>query len=312
MVDTVTTASGTSVSYPPGSMYGYGNGNCNNGGMNNAAVQGEHFLAHLITNDDRHNGEHHILNRLSQIQSDIPTAEGAIQSAISASQNSLSSQLNAGVLGLQGQASTYALNEQNLMAQYALAAQNQGAQNALAGANQLAQTQIQLANNFGAIENNIATARENINLQVRGVQDSVTSGTLFNAQQFGQLGTQAAVNTGVLNAAIIADGDRTRALINQNYIETLNRQLATAQNEIIELRGDRNSISRHHETEVRVNQNVNQQQQQQQQQVQLGAILGRLEGLVQVAHATNQNVIAGNTGAVQTGAQTANPTNVRI
>ena len=117
---------------------------------------------------------------------------------------------------------------------------------------------------------------------------------------------------GLLDAAIIADGDRTRALINQNYVETLNRQLATAQNEIIELRGDRNSITRHHDTEVRVNQNVNQQQQQQQQQASCSAaVLARLEGLTQVAHATNQNVIAGNTGAVQTGAQTSNPTNIR-
>ena len=112
-------------------------------------------------------------------------------------------------------------------------------------------------------------------------------------------------------AAIIADGDKTRALINQNYVETLNRQLATAQNEIIELRGDRNSITRHHDTEVRVNQNVNQQQQQQQQQATLGAVLARLEGLTQIAHATNSNIIAGNTGAVQTGAQAANPTNIR-
>src|SRR5271167_2534005 len=120
MVDTVTTASGTSVSYPPGSMMGmsgWGNGN-------NATLQAENFLAHLITNDDRHNGEHHILNRLSQIQSDIPTAEGAIQSAISAAQNSLSAQLYGGNISLQSQASTYALNEQNLMAQYALGAQN--------------------------------------------------------------------------------------------------------------------------------------------------------------------------------------------
>jgi hypothetical protein len=291
---------------------GWGNGNNGNCNGNNAVIQGENFLAHLITNDDRHNGEHHILNRLSQIQSDIPTAEGAIQSAISAAQNSLSAQLYGGNISLQSQASTYALNEQNLAAQYALGAQNTAAQNALAAADQTSNTQLQAAQiNAGTIAA-ITQARYDTNTQVRDVGTQVNAGTLFNSQQFGHLSTQAAVNTGVLNAAIIADGDRTRALINQNYIETLNRQLSTAQNEIIELRGDRNSISRHHETEVRVNQNVNQQQQQQQQQVQLGAILGRLEGLVQVAHATNQNVIAGNTGAVQTGAQTANPTNVRI
>ena len=121
---------------------------------------------------------------------------------------------------------------------------------------------------------------------------------------------QAANNVGIVTNAITNDGEKTRAIISANYEQTLNRQLLAAQNEIAELRGDRNGIVRSHETEVKVNQNVNQQQQQQQQQATLGAILGRLEGLVQVAHATNQNVIAGNTGAVQTGAQAANPTNV--
>ena len=264
--------------------YGYGG----NSGQNNAAVQGEHFLAHLITNDDRHNGEHHILNRLSQIQSDIPTAEGAVQSAISASQNAV-----------QGQASTYALGNANSQAQYALSTQNQAAQLGL-----------QAAQNYGNVQNDIATARENINQQARENFTAVTLGSYNNAVAFGQVQTQAAVNQGLTQASIIADGDRTRALINQNYIETLNRQLATAQNEIIELRGDRNGINRHHETEVRVNQNVNQQQQQQQMQNTFGAILGRLEGLTQVAHATNQNIIAGNQGAVQTGAQNSTPTNI--
>ena len=91
----------------------------------------------------------------------------------------------------------------------------------------------------------------------------------------------------------------------------LNRMLATAQNEIIELRGDRAAIQRAHGTEVTVTQNVAQAQAQQQQQQLLGSVLASLQGLTQIAHATNQNVIAGNQGPVFTGSQTANPTNVR-
>jgi hypothetical protein len=297
MSATVTTDGngGTTVAYPPNQypgygygmgMGGYGNG-CGNG--SNATLQAENFLAHLVTNGDRHSGEHHILNRLAQIQSDIPTMEGAVQSAISASQNSV-----------QGQAATYALSGQNQVSNIALAA-----------ANQTAQVQLQAAALNAETASLVNQSRYETNAQVRLVGDQASANALFNAQAFGAASTQAAVNTGLLAAGIIADGDRTRALINSNYIETLNRQLATAQNEIIELRGDRAGILRSHGTEVTVTQNVAQAQAQQQQQQQFAGLFARLEGLTQVAHATNQNIIAGNTGAVQTGAQNANPTNVR-
>jgi len=283
MVDVTTSPSGTSITYPPYPGYG----GMNNG--NNATLQAENFLAHLITNDDRHQGEHHILNRLSQIQADIPTMEGAVQSAISTSQNAQ-----------QSQASTYALGNANSQAQYALSSQNQASQ-----------LGIQAAQNFGNTQNDIATARENINLQVRGVQDSVFSSSLLNTQNFGNLAMQTAQQTGVITNAISTDGEKTRAVLTSQYEQTLNRQLLAAQNELAELRGDRNSLGRHHETEVKVSQQVNQAQAQAQSQAVFGDILRRLEGLTMVAHATNNNVVAGNSGATQTGAQTANPVNVR-
>lgn len=52
------------------------------------------------------------------------------------------------------------------------------------------------------------------------------------------------------------------------------------------------------------------QAQQQQQAILLGNIWERLNGM-QNAIATNSNLIVGNTGATTTGAQTANPVNVR-
>lgn len=72
-------------------------------------------------------------------------------------------------------------------------------------------------------------------------------------------------------------------------------------------------------TEVTVTQTVNQNQlqlqaQQQQQQQQQAILLNQLCTLVgglQNAVATNSNLIVGNTGAVATGPQTANPVNVR-
>jgi hypothetical protein len=121
-----------------------------------------------------------------------------------------------------------------------------------------------------------------------------------------------------LAKAIADDGEETRELITANNDAELNRRLVTAQNEIIELRGDRNFDRRSRETEINVTQNVNQQQvqlqQQQQQQTQLNLlsqIAMGLGNLTQIAHATNNSIIAGNTGAVVGGAQTANPTNIR-
>ena len=53
-----------------------------------------------------------------------------------------------------------------------------------------------------------------------------------------------------------------------------------------------------------------QAQAQAQSQAVFGDILRRLEGLHQVAASTNSNIIAGNQGAVQTGAQSSTPTNI--
>ncbi len=126
----------------------------------------------------------------------------------------------------------------------------------------------------------------------------------------------AAVNYG-LATAIKADGDLTRGMIIANNDAELNRRLIIAQNEITELRGDSRHRDRSREVEVNVTQSVNQQQvqfqaqQQQQQQAVLNSqILHALQGL-QIATATNQSLIIGNTGAVLGGAQTANPVNVR-
>lgn len=120
-----------------------------------------------------------------------------------------------------------------------------------------------------------------------------------------------------LATAIRDDGDKTRGLIVAINDTNLNRQLTDANNRITELLGDQRLRERTREVEVNVSQNVNQvqaqAQAQQQQQQQLGLLQQIAFGLshvTQIAHATNQNIIAGNTGAVATGPQTANPTNV--
>lgn len=114
-------------------------------------------------------------------------------------------------------------------------------------------------------------------------------------------------------AAIGASTTTITTLINQLNTDSLNRQLTVADLD----RRDAVAVGRSREVEVNVTQNVNQQQlqlqaqqQQQQQLILLSQIAQGLANVTQIAHATNSNVIAGNTGAVTTGAQTSTPTNV--
>jgi hypothetical protein len=174
-----------------------------------------------------------------------------------------------------------------------------------------------------AAANALAQANTNSIVQATSagilLQNSIDTAaiTLQNSIDTGAITLQAANNTAMLAAAIRNDGDLTRGLIIAQNDTYLNRIILEQSNALIELRSTHNNHLRARETEVNVTQTVNQaqaqtqQQQQQQQQFQLLAgITSALNGLTQVAHATNQNVIAGNTGAVQTGAQSANPVNV--
>jgi plastocyanin len=177
-------------------------------------------------------------------------------------------------------------------------------QNALAAAASAAQVMnVQLDS-----MSNLATANgfANMNQQVRNSHDDLSSSLC-------QLSAQGAAQTYALNSAIRDDGDKTRALIIAQNDATLNRIITNQANEIIELKGDKNFAN----TGLNINQTVTQvqaQQQQQQQQQQILFTLGQivpLLGNLQNAVATNSNLIVGNTGAVATGPQTANPVNVK-
>ncbi len=175
-------------------------------------------------------------------------------------------------------------------------------------------TQTQLATSTAALGvQTEKTAAANALAVAMGLQAAMAA----NATHAFNAATQLAASTGVIVTATRDQGDRIIARIDALNETSLNRQLTTAQNEIIELRGDREGRSRARETEINVTQNVNQQQvqlqQQQQQQTQLNLLSQICHGLnaLQVATATNQSLIIGNTGAVVGGAQNANPTNVR-
>jgi hypothetical protein len=135
--------------------------------------------------------------------------------------------------------------------------------------------------------------------RVDGVKETVNAMAMVLAQQINGLEKTTMENRYIVAQNITADGDKTRALITDQYQDTLNRQLTEANAALIELRGDQ----RLRATEVNVTQTVNQMQQQQQQQQQFANLQNLLLDAVQSIRATNQAI---NIGA---GTLTANPTN---
>lgn len=195
--------------------------------------------------------------------------------------------------------------------------------------------QLAISNSTSDINGNIAMSLQTaINGQSginKNISDAIASSLASQAHiQETVLSSAAAVNLGIANlgatvqqgvfattTAARDQGDRIIAALNAQNEANLQRQLTVS-----ELSGLENRLtSRNRDVEVTVSQAVTQnqnqlqaqaQQQQQQQQIlftlaQILPVLGNLQNAV----ATNSNLIVGNTGATTTGAQTANPVNVK-
>lgn len=161
--------------------------------------------------------------------------------------------------------------------------------------NQLGQQSLAIAQGFGAQAQNIAQAQAAIIAVGESVKDAVNANGAAN------------------QAAIASSTNQILTALKDQEITNLNRQLTVSELRNAEDRAE----ARARTTEVNVTQTVNQNQMQMQQQLQaqqqaivLGNIWERLNGM-QNAIATNSNLIVGNSGATTTGAQTANPVNVR-
>ena len=274
----------------------FGNNNRNGDFVTNAGLQA------ALNGQTQGQDTVQILQNLATIQQLIPENESKVQLALAQAQIALQNQATQGQLQVAASTSTL----QNGIADARHSINDNVHTNGLNNANQ-----------FAAVQRSISDSTAATNSIVRQTKDVAEAG--FAATQLGiaGLGLQAANNTSAILTAIRDDGDRTRTQAAAINDATLNRIIVNQANEIIELKGDRNSNQRARETELTVTQNVNQnqaqaqqQQQQQQQFLLLSNIAQSLAGITQIAHATNQNVIAGNTGAVTTGAQSANPVNV--
>lgn len=159
-----------------------------------------------------------------------------------------------------------------------------------------------------------ATQTLGITTQLNNVASSIASRVdnlkdVVNTNSVALMQGQAAINQNImenryeLSRDISNDGEKTRALITQQYEINLQRQLADANAAIIELRSDNRLSERTRGIEVNTTTTVNQMQQQAQQQQQYGQLANLIYALGQNITATNAAINVGS------GTQTANPAN---
>jgi len=139
--------------------------------------------------------------------------------------------------------------------------------------------------------------------QITGVKETVNAGTMVLAQQLNGIEKTIMENRYELSKDISADGDKTRALLVQQYEATLNRQLTDANAAIIALQAKLDGNAAARGVEVTTTNNINQMQQQQQQQQQWGQLYNAIWGLAQNIRSNNEAINVGS------GTLTANPTN---
>ncbi len=139
--------------------------------------------------------------------------------------------------------------------------------------------------------------------RVEGVKEAVNAGTMVLAQQLNGVQQQIMENRYELSKDISSDGEKTRALITQQYEATLNRQLTDANAAIIALQSKLDTGAATRGVEVTTTNNINQMQQQAQQQQQWGHLYNAIWGLAQNIRSNNEAINVGS------GTLTANPTN---
>jgi hypothetical protein len=306
-----------------GGGLGGGFGNRNGFGTGVGAVDGVVTPTHLqsaLNQQMQAENTNHIMQHLAQIQAAIPAATCEVQLSASANTAALSNQAAQGQLAA---ANSSAQGQLQVAGSTALLTNNIADARHNINDNIHAGVLSTLAGQAG-INALINQSREDIKVAMAADATNTAAGFAANAlaiansnalaqQLAAGLSLQGAQQTCAIQNTVRDDGDRTRSLIIAQNDAYLNRIIVEQANALIELKNERHTRESGITLQQTVNQaqNQNQAQQQQQQQFQiLGQIAASLNGLTQIAHATNQNVIAGNTGAVTTGAQNANPVNV--
>lgn len=145
---------------------------------------------------------------------------------------------------------------------------------------------------FTAMNNNLNSVENNITGHLNQLDSAIAS-----------VARDTAVQTGVIQAAISNDGDKTRALITHQYEASLNRMLSDANAQVIALQNRAATDVATRGVEVNTTNNINQMQQQAQQQQQYNQLANLIWGLSQSIRSNNEAINVGS------GTMNANPVN---
>lgn len=148
--------------------------------------------------------------------------------------------------------------------------------------------------------NNVASSLAS---RTDGVKEAVNGMAMVLAQQLNGVEKSIMENRYELSKDVQNDGDKTRALITQQYEAQLNRQITDANAAVIALQTRFDNAERSRGVEVTTTNNINQMQQQQQQQAQYGQLANLVWGLGQSIRNANSAINVGS------GTQTSTPTN---
>jgi hypothetical protein len=159
------------------------------------------------------------------------------------------------------------------------------------------------ATQTGQLTNAISSSTSANLIAIQGIKDNVSAATQALTSQINGVQQQVMENRYELSKDISADGEKTRALLVQQYEATLNRQLSDANAAVIALQAKLDGQNAARGVEVTTTNNINQMQQQQQQQQQWGQLYNHLWALAQSINSTNSAINVGS------GTQTANPAN---
>ena len=159
------------------------------------------------------------------------------------------------------------------------------------------------ATQTGQLTNAISSSTSANLIAIQGIKDNVSASTQALSAQLNGVQQQVMENRYELARDINNDGDKTRALITQQYEASLNRQLADANAAVIALQNRFDTAERTRGVEVTTTNNINQMQQQQQQQYQHGQLYNVLWALAQNIQSANSAINVGS------GTQTASTLN---
>jgi hypothetical protein len=161
----------------------------------------------------------------------------------------------------------------------------------------------QMSSIASALTSTVTSQSMATNGAIAGVKDAVNGNSVALMSLINGVDKNVLTSTNVITQAINTDGDKTRALLVQQYEAALNRQITDANARIVALENRRDLDAVQRGVEVNTTNNINQMQQQQQQQAQYSNLYNALWGLSQSIRSTNEAINVGS------GTLTANPAN---